>query len=102
MTCEPPACGLSTCGPPTPGPAPRRHDKETGTVTLVRNPSWWGEPAKLDGLVLTAVPRARRTAELASGALDVAAIEPGTLAAARRAPGASVRKAPNAAYSQLA
>ncbi|MGW7453207.1 ABC transporter family substrate-binding protein [Streptomyces sp. NPDC054787] len=50
-------------------------DKKTGTAALTRNPRWWGRPAKLDTLVLTAVPRAERPAALAAGKLDMAEID---------------------------
>ncbi|MFE6909723.1 ABC transporter family substrate-binding protein [Streptomyces erythrochromogenes] len=50
-------------------------DKKTGTVALTRNPRWWGRQAKLDTLVLTAVPRAERPAALAAGKLDLAEID---------------------------
>ncbi|MET9697933.1 ABC transporter family substrate-binding protein [Streptomyces sp. NPDC006529] len=50
-------------------------DKKTGTAALSRNPRWWGRPAKLDSLVLTAVPRAERAAALAAGKLDLADID---------------------------
>ncbi|MCJ1677958.1 ABC transporter family substrate-binding protein [Streptomyces sp. APSN-46.1] len=50
-------------------------DKKTGTVALTRNARWWGRPAKLDTLVLTAVPRAERPAALAAGKLDLAEID---------------------------
>ncbi|MFI8825880.1 ABC transporter family substrate-binding protein [Streptomyces sp. NPDC053431] len=50
-------------------------DRKAGTVTLVRNPRWWGQNAKLDTLVLTAVPRADRAAALAAGKLDLAEID---------------------------
>ncbi|MFI1013954.1 ABC transporter substrate-binding protein [Streptomyces sp. NPDC020965] len=50
-------------------------DRKTGAVTLVRNPRWWGEPAKLDSLVFTAVPRAKRAAALAAGRVDIAEID---------------------------
>lgn len=50
-------------------------DKKTGTAALSRNPRWWGQPAKLDSLVLTAVPRAERPAALASGKVDLAEID---------------------------
>ncbi|MEU1076369.1 MULTISPECIES: ABC transporter family substrate-binding protein [unclassified Streptomyces] len=49
------------------------HDK--GTLTLARNPRWWGRPSKLDELVLRAVPRDKRVAALADGNLDVAEID---------------------------
>ncbi|MEU8463687.1 ABC transporter family substrate-binding protein [Streptomyces sp. NPDC029003] len=50
-------------------------DKKTGTAALTRNPRWWGRAAKLDTLVLTAVPRAARPAALAEGKLDLAEID---------------------------
>ncbi|MGW2557733.1 ABC transporter substrate-binding protein [Streptomyces sp. NPDC001514] len=50
-------------------------DRKDGTATLVRNPRWWGEPAKLDSLVLRAVPRDERAAALATGAVDLAEID---------------------------
>ncbi|MFD8143250.1 ABC transporter family substrate-binding protein [Streptomyces sp. NPDC059708] len=50
-------------------------DKKTGTVALTRNPRWWGRPAKLDTLVLTAVPRAARPAALAAGKVDLADVD---------------------------
>ncbi|MET9674240.1 ABC transporter family substrate-binding protein [Streptomyces sp. NPDC006482] len=53
-------------------------DRKTGDVTLVRNPRWWGQPAKLDSIVLKAVPRAERSAALAAGTLDLAEIDRST------------------------
>ncbi|MFD8013866.1 ABC transporter family substrate-binding protein [Streptomyces sp. NPDC058955] len=53
-------------------------DRKTGDLTLARNPRWWGQPAKLDSLVLRAVPRAGREAALAAGKLDLAEIDRAT------------------------
>ncbi|MGW9435780.1 ABC transporter family substrate-binding protein [Streptomyces sp. NPDC055607] len=53
-------------------------DTEGGAVTLARNPRWWGQPAKLDTLVLKAVPRADRAEALAAGTLDLAEIDRST------------------------
>ncbi|THA55081.1 ABC transporter family substrate-binding protein [Streptomyces sp. A1136] len=50
-------------------------DKKTGTAALTRNARWWGRPAKLDSLVLTAVPRSERPAALAAGRLDMAEVD---------------------------
>ncbi|MFD3945058.1 ABC transporter substrate-binding protein [Streptomyces sp. NPDC058579] len=50
-------------------------DRKAGTVTLARNPRWWGQPAKLDQLVLKAVARKDRVAALAAGTLDLAEID---------------------------
>nr|WP_236240127.1 ABC transporter family substrate-binding protein [Streptomyces sp. CC228A] len=53
-------------------------DTKAGTATLVRDPRWWGRTAKLDTLVLRAVPREDRAAALAGGTLDIAEVEPST------------------------
>ncbi|MFE7549418.1 ABC transporter family substrate-binding protein [Streptomyces gardneri] len=53
-------------------------DRKSGDVTLGRNPRWWGQTAKLDSLVLKAVPRADRGAALAAGKLDLAEIDRST------------------------
>ncbi|MGW4700354.1 ABC transporter substrate-binding protein [Streptomyces sp. NPDC004285] len=50
-------------------------DRKSGDVTLARNPRWWGQPAKLDSVVLKAVPRAERADALAAGTLDLAEID---------------------------
>ncbi|MER6185552.1 ABC transporter family substrate-binding protein [Streptomyces sp. NPDC001652] len=51
-------------------------DRKDDEVTLDRNPRWWGHPAKLDEIVLRAVPREERAAALAAGKLDLAEIDP--------------------------
>jgi peptide/nickel transport system substrate-binding protein len=51
-------------------------DRGAGTATLVRNPRWWGGQAKLERVVLTAVPREKRSEALAAGNLDLAEIDP--------------------------
>ncbi|MEU3426954.1 ABC transporter family substrate-binding protein [Streptomyces gardneri] len=53
-------------------------DHKSGDVTLARNPRWWGQSAKLDSLVLKAVPRADRGAVLAADKLDLAEIDRST------------------------
>ncbi|GGX90058.1 ABC transporter family substrate-binding protein [Streptomyces hiroshimensis] len=101
-----------------------RDDKQ-GTLTLARDPRWWGEPAKLDRLVLRAVPRAERAEALGAGKLDLADVSPADAgrikaankpakqdkgdkppaAAAQRSPalrGVVVRKSLEPAYTQLA
>lgn len=50
-------------------------DADAKQVKLVRNPHWWGRQAKLDSLVLTAVPAEERTAALTAGSLDLADID---------------------------
>ncbi|WP_055492374.1 ABC transporter family substrate-binding protein [Streptomyces sp. TP-A0356] len=51
-------------------------DHKDGSVTLTRNPRWWGHPAKLSEIVLVAVPRDKRAAALADGKIDMAEIDP--------------------------
>ncbi|MER6069748.1 ABC transporter family substrate-binding protein [Streptomyces sp. NPDC001817] len=46
-------------------------------VVLTRNPRWWGRPAKLNEIVLHAVPRDKRAAALADGSVDLADVDPG-------------------------
>ncbi|MFD8687136.1 ABC transporter family substrate-binding protein [Streptomyces sp. NPDC059651] len=53
----------------------REVDKEAKTVTLARNPRWWGSPAKLDSLVFKAVEPQDRTEALTEGRIDVADID---------------------------
>ncbi|AQS67721.1 ABC transporter family substrate-binding protein [Streptomyces pactum] len=77
----------------TAGPfAVEKVDTEDDEVVLTGNPRWWGEPAKLDRIVLRAVPRDERVSELVAGKLDLAEVDPGTaeragLAAAEREAG---------------
>ncbi|WP_228990492.1 ABC transporter family substrate-binding protein [Streptomyces sp. DH8] len=61
--------------------------KAEGTVTLARNPRWWGEKAKLDTLVFRAVAPEDRTKALADGTVDVADIDPSTAHRITRARG---------------
>ncbi|MFH9469798.1 ABC transporter substrate-binding protein [Streptomyces clavifer] len=52
--------------------------KEKGTVTLDRNPRWWGEEAKLESLVFRAVKPEDRAEALTGGTVHVADIDPAT------------------------
>ncbi|MFR0358025.1 ABC transporter family substrate-binding protein [Streptomyces sediminimaris] len=54
----------------------KRVDTKNDQVTLVRNPRWWGRPAKLDEIDLKAVPLGKRAEALADGKLDLAEIDP--------------------------
>ncbi|ADI07257.1 putative lipoprotein [Streptomyces bingchenggensis BCW-1] len=47
----------------------------TKSVTLVRNPRWWGDRARLDKLVFKAVPVKDRPAALLAGKLDLAEVD---------------------------
>ncbi|MET9360276.1 ABC transporter family substrate-binding protein [Streptomyces sp. NPDC006632] len=77
-------------------------DRAKGTVTLERNPRWWGLPAKLDTVVLQAVARDKRAAALAAGSVDVAEIDRGDadrIALAERDKGRAVTHGPGAAIT---
>ncbi|MFI5802451.1 ABC transporter family substrate-binding protein [Streptomyces sp. NPDC051561] len=70
----------------TAGPfCPWKVDRKDGSVVLARNPRWWGKPAKLDRLVLRAVPREERAAALAAGRLDLAEVDRGAMERIARA-----------------
>ncbi|MFE1773383.1 ABC transporter substrate-binding protein [Streptomyces sp. NPDC059008] len=53
----------------------QKRDVAKGRVVLARNPSWWGAPAKLDKIVLEVLPGEKRSAALAAGSIDVAAVD---------------------------
>lgn len=53
----------------------QQRDRDKGRVVLVRNPKWWGDPAKLNKIVLTSLPGDKRGAALANGSVDVAAVD---------------------------
>ncbi|TXS06018.1 ABC transporter family substrate-binding protein [Streptomyces sp. col6] len=85
----------------------REVDKKTGSVTLTRNPRWWGGPAKLDSLVFKAVKPEDRTEALTEGTVDVADIDSTTAhriaqAAREGAAGAPPAHGPGAALTPAA
>lgn len=53
-------------------------DRADGTVSLVRDPRWWGAPAKLDSLVFKAVAPKDSVQALTGGTVDVADIDAAT------------------------
>ncbi|RNG18841.1 ABC transporter family substrate-binding protein [Streptomyces botrytidirepellens] len=61
----------------TSGPFMVRAVKDT-SVTLVRNPKWWGDRARLNRLVFEAVPARKRAAALVDGTLDMAEVDRST------------------------
>src|SRR5690606_11793904 len=70
----------------------KKVDREDDEVTLVRNPRWWGAPARLKKIVLREVPRDERIEALAEGEIDLAEVDPGaaeriTVAARRKGKG---------------
>ncbi|MEU0380082.1 ABC transporter family substrate-binding protein [Streptomyces cyaneofuscatus] len=52
--------------------------KAKGTVTLTRNPRWWGDKAKLDTLVFRAVAPKDRTKALADGTVHITDVDAAT------------------------
>ncbi|MFK4183094.1 ABC transporter substrate-binding protein [Streptomyces sparsogenes] len=77
----------------------RRTTGGTKSVTLVRNPRWWGDRARLDKLVFKAVPVKRRAAALLAGKLDLAEVDRAT---AERIRAAGQAPAKNGAKKQAA
>ncbi|MFF0010217.1 ABC transporter family substrate-binding protein [Streptomyces sp. NPDC005374] len=57
----------------------KKVDRKDDEIVLTRSPRWWGHPAKLDEIVLRAVPRDKRAAALAAGEIDLAEIDPEAL-----------------------
>ncbi|MEW2102139.1 ABC transporter family substrate-binding protein [Streptomyces sp. Akac8] len=62
-------------------------DTKEDEVVLARSPRWWGSPAKLQKIVLRAVPHDKRISALSDGTLDLAEIAP---EAARRVTAAAL------------
>ncbi|MGP3926019.1 ABC transporter family substrate-binding protein [Streptomyces sp. 8N616] len=78
-----------------------------GAVTLVRNPKWWGNKARLEKLVFQAVPRDKRAVALAQGRLDIAevdrqAVEQIEAASERKGEGQKIPKADRGAAGSVA
>ncbi|MCA1220937.1 ABC transporter substrate-binding protein [Streptomyces sp. 8L] len=70
-------------------------DRKAKETTLVRNPHWWGQPAKLDSVVLRAVPMEKRATALAAGDLDVADVDTGLAERVSSASGPAGSAAPS-------
>jgi peptide/nickel transport system substrate-binding protein len=90
--------------PITAGPfRPERIDRTAETVSVVRDPRWWGPRPKLDRIVFRYLARDAMPGAFAGGEID--AFDAGSDAAAyRRAaavPGAVVRRAAGPDFSQL-
>ncbi|MFF4030113.1 ABC transporter family substrate-binding protein [Streptomyces sviceus] len=57
----------------------KKVDRKDDEITLTRNPRWWGHPAKLNEIVLRAVPRDKRATALAAGSIELAEVDPEAL-----------------------
>lgn len=73
----------------------QRLDLTAKTVTMVRDPAWWGAPAKLDRIVYRAIDPSAMPGAFANGEIDLMDIglDAGALRRAERVRGAAVRRA---------
>ncbi|WP_242614434.1 ABC transporter family substrate-binding protein [Actinomadura roseirufa] len=82
--------------PVTAGPFKlQRIDQTAKTVTMVRDPAWWGAPAKLDRIVYRALDTSAMPGAFANNEIDLMDIglDAGALRRAMKVPGAAVRRA---------
>ncbi|GAA2243162.1 lipoprotein [Streptomyces ruber] len=80
-------------------------DRESGEVTLVRSPRWWGRTAKLQRLVLRAVPRDERLKALLKREVDLAEVDPDQarrISLAGRSGGQALTRGPGAGLTPAA
>ncbi|GAA5060328.1 peptide/nickel transport system substrate-binding protein [Thermocatellispora tengchongensis] len=90
--------------PVTAGPfKPAGLDPDARTVTVVRDPAWWGEKARLDRIVFRAMDAAARLRAFTAGELDVTdlGMSAEAVAKARASRDAVVRQAAGPGYRQL-
>jgi len=65
------------------------------SITLVRNPRYYGTPPRLDRIVFKVVPDVNaQVAQLRAGELDLITIEPANLASVQGVPGVEVQQVP--------
>jgi peptide/nickel transport system substrate-binding protein len=83
--------------PVTSGPfTVQKVDQTAKTITVARDPKWWGTPAKLDRIVFTAIDSAATPDALANNELDIYSISSvDRLRRAQTTPGAVIRNAPS-------
>lgn len=90
--------------PVTAGPfRPERIDRTARTLTIVRDPAWWGPRAKLDRVVFRYLARDAMPGAFAGGEIDAfdAGADAAAYARARQVRGADVRRAAGPDFSQL-
>ena len=79
--------------------------EQAGQVSVVRNPRWWGDRAKLDAIAFTAVAPGARTDALRAGRLDIAdvsrAIEDGGTGISTTAASDAAASAESQTYTQV-
>ena len=79
-------------------------DQTAKTVTLKRDPRWWGTPAKLDHIIFKAYDRSAVADALANNELDwyQVASDVDLLRRAQTTPGVAVRNAPSRVFWEIA
>jgi len=90
--------------PTTAGPfALESIDKTAKTVTLRRDPKWWGPPAKLDRIIFRAYERSAQADALANNEIDFYPISASVdlFKRAQAIPGVAVRQASERLYDHL-
>ncbi|GAA5158407.1 ABC transporter family substrate-binding protein [Pseudonocardia eucalypti] len=96
--------GWATSMPVTAGPfVVDAIDQTAKTVTLKRNPNWWGAPAKLDTIIFRAMDQAAQPDALANNELDFYDVGSSVdlLRRAQGIPGVAIRISPSEYYNQL-
>lgn len=74
-TATPAAFNQPLTNAPSAGPfTVKTYDRAGGRATVVRNPQWWGDPAKAEAIDFLATPAAGRLDALDQGKLDIAAL----------------------------
>ncbi|WP_037069938.1 ABC transporter family substrate-binding protein [Pseudonocardia acaciae] len=78
-------------------------DQGAKTVTLTRNPRWWGTPAKLDRIIFRQVDDSARPDALANNELDYFEFgaDVDQLRRAQSSPGVAIRNAPSRYYTHV-
>jgi peptide/nickel transport system substrate-binding protein len=94
-----------TTVPVTAGPFTLDSIDQTGqTITLRRDPKWWGTPAKLDRIIYKVVDTSALSDSLANNEIDWFELGSSVdlLRRAQNTPGATVRNAPSRQYNNIA
>lgn len=78
-------------------------DQTAKTITLKRDPRWWGTPPKLDRVIFRAFDRSAQPDALANNELDYAAVasDVNLMRRAQTTPGVTIRNAPSRDYWQI-
>jgi peptide/nickel transport system substrate-binding protein len=90
--------------PVTAGPfRPERIDRTAGTLSIVRDPRWWGRRPRLDRVLFRYLARDAMPGAFAGGEIDAFDAGPDAAAyqRARQVPGTAVRRAAGPDFSQL-